>query len=143
MITLAQLFGDEIILSSTAGAVHPDKDGTFALRMSDMLSYVHKKNIQILRPFGNMTKYEIMKAYGDAGNNILDLQRTTSCYHTDKVECMQCRSCLRRLVAFAQHGYRKDEVIKHRVAIETLLAEDNFSANPVENKWAEALLKEL
>lgn len=143
MITLAQLFGDEIILSSTGGAVHPDKDGTFALRMSDMLSYVHKRNVQVLRPFGNMTKYEIVKSFIDAGNNIQELYQTTSCYHRCKIECMTCRSCLRRLVAFAQHGYRKQEVKNHRIAIQSLLDKKEYSSNTVENKWAQKLLDEL
>lgn len=143
MITLAQLYGDEIVLSSTRGAVHPDKDGTFALRMSDMLSYVHKRKIQVLRPFGNMTKYEIVKAFIDAGNPIEELYATTSCYSEKEVECLTCRSCLRRLVAFAQHGYRLDDLRKHSKDIKRLLDRNQYSANLIENKWALQLLDDL
>lgn len=143
MITLAQLYGDDIILSSTAGAVHPDKNSTFAVHMEALLTYVHKRDIKVLRPFGMMTKYDIVKEYLDAGYSIEQLYKTTSCYSPDKIECNNCRSCLRRLVAFAQHGYRVNEIGLHKTKIRTLLAQKKWSANPIENKLTKQFLDEL
>jgi len=136
MITLAQLFGDDIVLSATAGAIHPDKDELFAFRMGDMLSYVHKRPVRILRPFGALTKYHIVQAFLQAGGDINELDQTTSCYDPDEHECGRCRSCLRRIVALGMHGHREDKVAARKETINMMLRSGEWSANDTENMLA-------
>jgi len=152
LITLASLYGNTIVLSSSAGAKHPDKDVVFARHMSDTLSYakntVSPKNesytrYEVIRPFGAMTKYDIVTEYLQLGGDVRDLYSTSSCYHPTEIECMKCRSCLRRLVAFGLHGFRLDEVYIHAPRISQLLRDNQWSANPVENEQAMKLLNRL
>lgn len=128
-ITLASLYGDVILLGATAGAQHPDKDAEFANMMSQLLTKINKRKVEVKRPFGKMTKFDIIGSYMKAGFPIEKLVGTTSCYHPELHECLDCRSCLRRLVAFARHGFRQQELSTHRKRIADLMDRNEWSSN--------------
>ncbi len=126
-VTLAAMFGDDIVLSATLGDVHPDKDAEFAAMMSALLSKINNGNYQVRRPFGALTKQELIRLYLNHGHRIEDLYVTTSCYHPTEHACMECRPCLRRMAAFASHGYRVDEFIPLIPKIIDMLMDDSWT----------------
>lgn len=113
---IASNYGNSIYLGATKGDTTKDKDFTWKSQTESQLNYFGKdshKNahddypFQIKMPFKDLTKTEIVEGYLDSGGSPLALAKySTSCYHTDDegLECGDCRSCIRKGVAFRLNG---------------------------------------
>lgn len=60
-------------------------------------------SVNILTPFSNYTKTELVRWYLGNGGDAEALRRTVACY-SEKGQCGQCRSCLNRWVAMDSNG---------------------------------------
>jgi len=114
VLTAAQ-YGSLIYLGATIGDTTKDKDHTFAAMMEAVLNYfgtdtdktrVQERPFKVELPFKHLTKTEILHQYLQAGHDIDELVRfSRSCYSgMHDLECGQCRSCLRKYVAFVNNG---------------------------------------
>lgn len=116
-VLAAAQYGQDIYLASTRGDTTKDKDKQFALLFEKALSYYSKNSpaeklnylpcdIKICLPLINLTKTEIVRKYIDSGFDIRDLQKNSiSCYSPKNgMECGECRSCLRKFIAFKRNN---------------------------------------
>lgn len=145
-LVIAAMYGNEIYLSSTDGDAFPDKSREFMNRVESMLmeSAGHRADrYEILSPFSERTKPEVVRLFKEEGFDMEYLDDTTSCYDSYLHECGKCGSCLRRLVAFAYNDYRVDEIFPLKDEIWKRLRAGTFSYSERENKQAEELLCKL
>lgn len=113
-ILLASQFSNLIYIGATKGDTTKDKDYVFKSQMENVLNYFsldqHKVNVknypyQILMPFKDMTKTEIVAKYLKSGGDVSKLlSYTRSCYQGGEKPCGKCRSCLRNAIAFVNNG---------------------------------------
>jgi len=108
---MAAQMATEIYFGFTAGDTTRDKDYVFKAQMEGILNYfigVPDKSpfagtgdhYQIVMPFKDMTKVEIVREYLLAGHKAEDLfKASVSCYEGSEIPCGKCRSCLRKYVA--------------------------------------------
>ncbi len=102
-------YGNIITIGSTLGDTTRDKDYVFQHLTSSILNYfgtVKEKmpyeanNFTIQMPFKDLTKTEIVRSYLLRGLHPERLKKSRSCYEGEEKECGECRSCLRKYVAF-------------------------------------------
>lgn len=73
---------------------------------SIMLSEMENRKIQILSPFWDKTKSDIIKWYLNNGLSEQVLLNTISCYSKgDEIYCGKCASCFRKWVALRANGF--------------------------------------
>jgi 7-cyano-7-deazaguanine synthase in queuosine biosynthesis len=91
----------------------------FAQKASDVISYLQsEKNegpVNIVLPFKDKTKTELLKMYLEQGGDINKAyNETISCYNpVNGSSCMSCSSCMSKFVAFYNNGYKfNNEEIK-------------------------------
>ena len=134
-ILLAAYYGDEILVGSTVGDAYPDKSVDFRQAMENALNVSYGMDIYVVSsPLANMTKNEVVALYRKTGMPMSDLDKTSSCYHPTEHECMECGSCLRRLVAFAMSGHREDELTDHVSKVWGLINDGKWSGSVRENE---------
>lgn len=76
---------------------------------SIMLSEMENRKIQILSPFWDKTKSDIIKWYLNTGLSKEALLNTISCYSKDNERyCGKCASCFRKWVALRASGFKID-----------------------------------
>jgi len=127
-VLAAAQYGNEIYIGATKGDTTKDKDYVFKSQMENILNYFaidkHKVKIQdypytVHMPFKNMTKTEIVASYLAKGfSREALLSESRSCYTGDKLECGECRSCMRKYVA---------------LILNNIDSTSNFKANPASN----------
>ncbi len=124
MVSMATNYGDEICLGATYGDRVLDKSKEFAVKTSDLLTYLYQeqhwtkeRKIKINVDFKQYTKRELLKMFIDAGGNIDEAyNQSFSCYDpTDGHECWQCKPCFRKFIAFYLNGMDFDTSVKLRV----------------------------
>jgi len=97
----------------------PDRTFDFLLSMSQMMSTLHGSHVEVVNPFSEMTKVDMVDWYKGAGFSTDMLYRTWSCYRprdpdmyeafADDLHCGACSACFRRWVAFACNGLWEEE----------------------------------
>lgn len=119
-VVYAAHYGDIICLGATGSSTHRDKNDVFATLAENSINYLlgegaDKRDVQIVMPFRNMSKTEILAQYLKEGGDIQECYKNTfSCYNpgSDGKPCMKCSSCLSKFTAFYENGYpfTEDEV---------------------------------
>ncbi len=102
----------DIALCSVMDDVYSDNGTAFHVAMSHLLSLTAGYNVRVFSPllygepgdniFGIrrlMTKQEAVEKYLELGGEIWRLNRTVSCYDSQKVSCGQCKACERHKAA--------------------------------------------
>jgi len=107
---LAANFGNRITIGATLGDTTRDKDRVFQSLCGVVLNYfgsVQEKmpykamHFEIEMPFKDKTKTEIVHEWLQLfGTRAELLKNSRSCYKGGIMECGECRSCLRKYVAF-------------------------------------------
>jgi len=102
-------YGNIITIGTTLGDTTRDKDYVFQSYCNGILNYfgaVKEKmpyiadRFELQMPFKNSTKAGIVRLYLSEGYNPTLLKQSRSCYEGEDTECGECRSCLRKYVAF-------------------------------------------
>jgi 7-cyano-7-deazaguanine synthase in queuosine biosynthesis len=91
-------YSDTVIICGVRDDNVSDKDSKIFRKMSDSLSYVAKRKIEIVSPFWNFTKADICAKFANKFDKRLLLQ-TYSCYSGKEIECGACPACFRKRVA--------------------------------------------
>lgn len=108
MILLAVAIGhaiahecDSVAYGAHAGdhAIYPDCRPAFADAMRVAASLCDYRPIQLLRPFIDKTKAEIVRLGAEVG---VDFSMTYSCYEGDTTHCGRCGTCVERILAFRE-----------------------------------------
>lgn len=103
----------QVALAATSGDRPLDKSEDFATRGSEFLTWLWGpqrwtpgKRVDIVLPFKDLSKAQLVGAYLDAGGDLQALRnRSVSCYTpTSAGPCGRCKACARRWVAFAANG---------------------------------------
>ena len=112
LVTLAAHFGNKIILGSESSSLHYDNNEVFRTKAQDLISYLYSEKeetkVEVLLPFMNTSKTELLKMYLDRGGDIEEAyNHTYSCYNPcGDHECMNCSSCALKFVAFYNNNYK-------------------------------------
>jgi 7-cyano-7-deazaguanine synthase len=91
---------DTIAYAAHAGdhTIYPDCRPEFADAMEKALGLADWKNLNLLRPFVNFSKEELVRKGNELG---APLQLTWSCYAGREKHCGKCGTCVERKEAFA------------------------------------------
>jgi 7-cyano-7-deazaguanine synthase in queuosine biosynthesis len=123
-------YGNEVMLSATAGDTTPDKDETFSWLISNLVSYIFKdpaKNpswwnnemqMKLILPVRQYSKTELVSKYLSMGFSKEDLLKSRSCYSGEDEECGVCRSCFRKWVALVNNEIIPDfhnKILSHAI----------------------------
>ena len=92
-----------IVIAAHAGdhAIYPDCRPGFIRSMGEAIAAGTYEDIQILCPFLNQNKGDIVRAGAELG---VDYSKTWSCYCGGDLHCGKCGTCVERREAFAQAG---------------------------------------
>lgn len=90
---------DVLVLGNHAGdhAIYPDCTPEFIDGITKAINKGTQKNIEVISPFCNITKADIVKIGKDLG---VDFSLTYSCYKGGKKHCGKCGTCTERKEAF-------------------------------------------
>lgn len=126
MIMLAALYGQEIYFGVIADEINSDKSVEFVDAIRSVLNishraqyWTHGKNYNILTPFRDTTKSDLVRRFIANGGSMEKLLTSVSCYDAHDQHCGRCASCSKRWIAlvnalgvdnwkawgFAQHPY--------------------------------------
>ncbi len=94
---------DSVAYAAHAGdrAIYPDCRAEFVDALAQAAALCHYRPIEILRPFIDKTKADIVKIGHDLD---VPFDRTWSCYKGEKLHCGRCGTCTERAEAFARVG---------------------------------------
>ncbi len=110
---LAQIgatMADKVWLMSLAGDVLNDVGDVGYVATSEYLSRVLRKRVEILGPFTEWTKWDVVK--WALNNGVPSFQKTTSCWHRSLWNCGECKACFRRWVALVLNDV-EEEFVSH------------------------------
>ncbi|MBR4597459.1 MAG: 7-cyano-7-deazaguanine synthase QueC [Opitutales bacterium] len=82
-------------------ALYPDCTPEFAGALAKAIALADERKIELLRPFINMGKADIVKLGAELG---VDFSGTWSCYKGGKLHCGKCSTCRERRQAFIEAG---------------------------------------
>lgn len=126
MILLAGLYGEEIYFGVIADEINSDKSPEFVEAIQSTMNishraqyWTHGKNYNILTPFRDTTKSDLVRRFILNGGSMQKLLTSVSCYDAGEQHCGRCASCSKRWIAlvnalgvdnwkewgFAQHPY--------------------------------------
>ena len=90
---------DILVLGNHSGdhAIYPDCTPEFINGIKDAIKQGTQKNIEVVSPFCNITKADIVKIGKDLG---VDFSLTYSCYKGGEKHCGKCGTCTERIEAF-------------------------------------------
>lgn len=116
-VLMAANYGNKIYIGSTLGDTTRDKDRVFQSLCESVLNYFgavtekmpyEAEHFEVCMPFKDKTKTEIVADFiilcNIIGGDFSILNKSRSCYKGGEKECGQCRSCLRKYVAFRNNG---------------------------------------
>ena len=94
---------DVIILGNHSGdhAIYPDCRPEFIDAIRAAIWQGTEKNIQVVSPFCDITKTEVVKVGQELG---VDFSLTYSCYKGGEKHCGKCGTCTERKESFEQNG---------------------------------------
>lgn len=118
MLLLAGLYGEKIYFGVIADEINSDKSPEFVeaiqatMNISHRAQYwTHGKNYEILTPFRQYTKTQLVQRYLDNGGSLPKLLTSVSCYDAGSHHCGRCASCFKRWVALVNvtkyNGWRE------------------------------------
>ena len=120
LVTIAALYGDNIILNSVQGDNSSDKDWFFASQSSKLLSHIFgpphfepPQPIQVLMPLKHQSKIFWVDWFLKSGGDPTQLALSVSCYHPTDLYCGQCKACIRKWVAQETNGILETPWTKH------------------------------
>ena len=90
---------DILVLGNHSGdhAIYPDCTPEFINGIKEAIKQGTQKNIEVVSPFCNITKADIVKIGKDLG---VDFSLTYSCYKGGEKHCGKCGTCTERIEAF-------------------------------------------
>lgn len=116
-VLMAANYGNRIYIGSTLGDTTRDKDWVFQSLCESVLNYFgavkekmpyEAEQFEVCMPFKDRTKTQIVASFllfcDMSGYDISILKVSRSCYKGGERECGECRSCLRKYVAFKNNG---------------------------------------
>jgi len=117
-IIIATYYGDKITMGALSGDRSSDKDIPFSQYSQTLLQHIYKESwwcdgreIEILLPFKNHTKKQIIEEYLNKGFDIKDLiYKSFSCYSPTEngQPCGVCKPCLRKWMSLRTFRNTKD-----------------------------------
>ena len=105
---LAAKYDDTIVIAGVKDDDVSDKNEAIFQKFSDLLSELEDRPIQVISPFWNMTKEEVIAWYLQRypADNLL---KTVSCYsQEDTIYCGRCPSCFRKWCALKANNIDLD-----------------------------------
>lgn len=81
----------------------PDRSPEFLQSMGDTLKTLGYP-VDVMSPFMDMDKADMVRWYLDVGLPAKDLLKTSSCYSPGLYHCGNCPACVRRWIAFTLNG---------------------------------------
>lgn len=105
---------DEIFLAGLKDDNVEDKNPEAFKKMSDILSEFSGKRIDIIGPYFNETKGNLVARFiKDTQDGVSLLKQTFSCYFPNNgKECLNCPACLRKYVALKSNGIEVPKITK-------------------------------
>jgi 7-cyano-7-deazaguanine synthase in queuosine biosynthesis len=104
-MTASAKYSDTIYICGLKDDNVSDKNEKVFKEWSEHLSKLENRNIQILSPFWNMTKSDVVKWYSKHYDSNL-LLNTISCYNDNDKSCYNCQSCFRRNCCLFEIGIK-------------------------------------
>ena len=102
---LATKYSDTIIIAGLKDDMVDDKNEDIFKDFSYLMSKMMGRSIQVISPFWNKTKEQVVKWYLDNGGAPYDLLNTVSCYSSSSnIYCGKCPACFRKYVALKVNG---------------------------------------
>lgn len=95
---------DVIYLAGVKDDNCPDKTPDEFQRMSDIISRYSQKRVEILSPFWDYTKGELVQKFLSLGYSQEIMRQSFSCYYPDPSPCYDCPACLRRFISLKTNG---------------------------------------
>ena len=94
---------DALVIAAHSGdhAIYPDCREPFMQAMADAMKHGTYAGIELLRPFIDCDKTEIVRRGAALG---IDYAHTWSCYKGGDIHCGKCGTCVERREAFSQAG---------------------------------------
>lgn len=133
LILLASMYGERIYLGSVYGDRSKDKDKDFYKYMENLLNHMWEeqhwtdcRKFEILDPYKDYTKTELLKMYIDKGFDPNDILESYSCYEGQKCACGVCKPCSRKWVALVNNGVK--------------IPEGYFQNDPKSAEWIQKVL---
>lgn len=113
---------NKVFIGNHAGdhAVYPDCRATFISAINEASAYGTYNNVNIVSPFGNITKTDIAKI---GYNSNVDWSLTYSCYNGEDVQCGRCSTCFERREAFSDSNIFDPTEYKDKTPFEELRKE--------------------
>lgn len=106
MLLLAGLYGEQIYFGVIADEINSDKSPEFVAAIQATMNishraqyWTHGKNYEILTPFRQYTKSDLVRRFLGNGGSIDKLLTSVSCYDAGDKHCGRCASCFKRWVA--------------------------------------------
>ncbi len=92
-----------LVIAAHAGdhAIYPDCRESFMQSMGAAMAQGTYANIELVRPFIDLTKAQIAARGAELG---VDFARTWSCYEGREIHCGECGTCVERREAFLLSG---------------------------------------
>lgn len=156
---VAAQYGEEIMLGATLGDLSTDKDPKFAALGTELLQHMFsgrhfqdpERSPRIALPISGMSKGQLVAWYmKQRRRDQLGLVNTVSCYHPDKLQCGECKSCVRKWIAL-EHSHVTNAAIwssdpKKSAALAEIAAKLRKPAGvwrgPVEDAETRAVLRD-
>ena len=94
---------DSVVIAAHAGdhAIYPDCREDFMSPMEEAIHHGTYNQVQVFRPFIEMTKAQIVSLGDKLG---VDFKMTWSCYKGGEIHCGLCGTCVERREAFKDAG---------------------------------------
>jgi 7-cyano-7-deazaguanine synthase in queuosine biosynthesis len=99
---VGSLYGNEVYFVFQEGEQSiPDRTRQFTASATNILSYLHSRQVYVKGLFMDMTKVELVKWYLENVGDVDLISETFSCFNPiDHTPCKRCGACFRKWVAF-------------------------------------------
>jgi 7-cyano-7-deazaguanine synthase len=103
---LANKYDDTIVIAGVKDDRVNDKNSKIFIQFSNLMSEMMGRPINVVSPFWDMTKDEVVKWFLSSGGTKEELLCTISCYSPERTElyCGKCPACFRKWCALATNG---------------------------------------
>lgn len=102
---LANHYSDTIVIAGLKDDKVNDKNKEIFVDWSMMMTFMMGRPIEVISPFWDMTKEQVVKWFLDNGGTIKELLSTISCYSGSyEKECNACPACFRKWCALSANN---------------------------------------